>query len=341
MDGGAVDNLRTEIKKSGTSTDEKGLCSENVGFLLRNYRDNGNPARDTHKLKFINIGKNTVYNPTAPFMIDNTSYMAARIEPLDDETNSKVMFFTEKGTNQWAPSPRAPVFNLQDPFVTRVEGKLVFGGVKFPAGKDSEGKPTWKTILYQGPNIRHLTEFAQGPSGMKNIRIVELHDKRIGVFTRPQGAIGGKGKIGFMVVDNLNDLSQLRGENYLNASLIGGIFTDEDWGGVNEIHLLGGSELGVLGHIACFDHDGNKHYYPIAFRFDYISKKVSELQIIATRREFSSGNVKRPELEDVLFSGGLVRNPNGTAKLYVGVSDAEVHSSTIQASFVLNQVSTP
>ena len=42
---------------------------------------------------------------------------------------------------------------------------------------------------------------------------------------------------------------------------------------------------------------------------------------------------KRETLNDVLFSGGLCRNEDGTATLYVGVSDAEAHYITIPDPF--------
>ena len=45
--------------------------------------------------------------------------------------------------------------------------------------------------------------------------------------------------------------------------------------------------------------------------------------IIATRSDFPSGESKRPDLQDVIFSGGLLRLEDGTAWLYAGLSDAE------------------
>jgi hypothetical protein len=50
--------------------------------------------------------------------------------------------------------------------------------------------------------------FAVGPQWMKDIRLVELADRRIGVFTRPKGEyFGGQAEIGFTIIDNLDDLT--------------------------------------------------------------------------------------------------------------------------------------
>jgi Protein of unknown function (DUF1861) len=51
----------------------------------------------------------------------------------------------------------------------------------------------------------------------------------------------------------------------------------------------------------------------------------SPIKIITIRDNFPDGVAKRPALKDVIFSGGLQRQENGTAILYVGASDAEAH----------------
>ena len=66
------------------------------------------------------------------------------------------------------------------------------------------------------------------------------------------------------------------------------------WGGVNEVHLLkGGLALGALGHIACFDDEGNRHYYPMTFALDPdTGRQVSPMKIIAARRYLAPGAAK-------------------------------------------------
>ena len=62
---------------------------------------------------------------------------------------------------------------------------------------------------------------------MKDIRLLELSDGRILVAVRPQGEIGGRGKIGFLVVKSLDELTKERMES---APVLEGQFVDEEMG---------------------------------------------------------------------------------------------------------------
>src|SRR5699024_5485332 len=110
-------------------------------------------------------------------------------------------------------------------------------------------------------------------------------------------------------------------------------FLEEEWGGVNEAYVTGDGKLMVLGHIARFDEHGDRHYYPITFEYKQDQNKIVDMKIIAKRSDFPEGEAKRPDLEDVLFSGGLKFLEDGKAELYVGVSDAEAHMATIENPF--------
>ena len=281
------------------------------------------------KIRFINVDGRDVYNITAPFDVDGKKVIAARVEERHSEF-SKVMFFVNSGET-WEPLKGAPVFNLQDPFIAKIHGEIVFGGVDVYRNEDSPGMLHWRTFFYRGKSIFKLKYFAKGPEGMKDIRLVELPDGKIGIFTRPQGKIGGRGKIGFTVIDTLDELSS---EVIEKAPLIENQFIDEEWGGVNEVHLLKNGKIGVLGHIARFDEEGNRHYYPMVFMFDPVTRKASPIRIIAARKNFAEGEFKRTDLINVVFSGGLIRRGDGYAELYVGVSDAEAHKIVIPDPFI-------
>jgi hypothetical protein len=175
-----------------------------------------------------------------------------------------------------------------------------------------------------------LKPFFKGPDGMKDIRLVELQDGSVGVFTRPQGAKGGRGKIGFARVVSLDALTEAVIDD---APLLEGQFAEGEWGGVNEAHLLQDGRIGVLGHTACFDEAGDRHYYPMAFLFDPRDASFTEMNIIAERSRFLPGPSKRPDLQDVVFSGGLVRRENGSATLYAGISDADAQTLSIDDPF--------
>ncbi|WP_010268463.1 MTP-1 family protein [Paenibacillus senegalensis] len=296
--------------------------------LLEAFRSKEARPYGAQKLLFSGVGTRDVYNIAAPFEDEGEMVLAGRVEDRDSE-QSEIYFFAERGGN-WVAREGAPVFRLQDPFFTRISGELVFGGVETFPHPEKAGKLSWRTVLYRGSCVADLKPFFSGPDQMKDLRLVEQQDGTIGVFTRPQGEKGGRGKIGYTQIDRLEDLSQ---EIINQAPLLEGQFSEEEWGGGNEIHLLTNGFLGVLGHIARFDEHGDRHYYPMIFVFDPATRTYSNLEIIAERGNFVDGPAKRPDLADVVFSGGLVRKADGTADLYAGTSDAEAQKVTISDPF--------
>jgi hypothetical protein len=282
------------------------------------------------KIVFTGIGDKDVYNITAPFEDEGELVIAGRTE-LRDSEHSHVYFFVERN-GEWVPRENSPVLELQDPFFTKIAGDLVLGGVQTFPHPTKEGALGWRTVFYKGTSINQLKEFSKGPDGMKDLRLIELKDGSVGVLTRPQGEKGGRGKIGWMRIASLDELTI---DAIHDAPLLAGQFMDEEWGGANEPHLLTNGLVGVLGHIASFDQDGNRHYYPMAFALDPETAEVSDIRIICARKFFQPGPAKRPDLVDVVFSGGLVRNVDeGKAVLYAGISDAEAQKIVIDDPFL-------
>lgn len=284
--------------------------------------------RPTGKLSFCSVDGQDVYNTTAPFSSADKTIIAGRVEPRDQE-HSVVMFFEQK-EGLWYPIPEAPTFTLQDPFITFVQGDLVFGGVEI---RKIEGGLEWKTIFYRGSDIFNLAKFFSGPAGMKDIRLCDRKNGRIAVFTRPQGTIGGLGSIAYTEIASLAELSI----DVINAAkLLKNMLHHLDWGGVNETHLLDNGEIGLLAHISCFEQDDRSlglHYYAASFIFDPILRQFRDLKIIASRDQFSPGPAKRGELADVIFSSGLTQH-NGVTTLFAGVSDTEAHWLEIDTPFM-------
>lgn len=293
------------------------------------YEFTGKPT-NPEKIIFNGIGDKDVYNITAPFEDEGELVIAGRTESRDSE-HSNVYFFVERN-GEWVPRENSPVLELQDPFFTKIAGELVLGGVQIFPHPMKEGALGWRTVFYKGSSINNLKEFAKGPDGMKDLRLVELKDGSIGVLTRPQGEKGGRGKIGWTRISSLEELTI----DVINgAPLIEGQFIEEQWGGANEPHLLANGLVGILGHIASFDQEGNRHYYPMAFVLEPETAEVSDIQLIAARSYFLPGPAKRPDLVDVVFSGGLVRKlDDGKAVLYAGISDAEAQKITIDDPFL-------
>lgn len=296
--------------------------------LLKEYKLKETKFFEKEKIVFENVGDKDVYNISAPFMDENELVIAGRVESRDSE-HSEVHFFVKRD-GKWIPRENTKVFKLQDPFFTFINGELVLGGVQIFPHPTIENALGWRTIFYKGQNINSLEESFKGPDGMKDLRLVELKDKKIGILTRPQGEKGGRGKIGFAVVDKIENLTI---EVVENAYLLENQFTDLEWGGANEPHLLKDGRIGVLGHIACFDDNEDRHYYPMVFILNPETKETTDIELIATRSDFLEGPSKRPDLVDVVFSGGLVRHSNGSATLYAGISDADAQLITIVDPF--------
>jgi len=309
-----------ELKNSGTKSCET---------LLASYRQKVNKPIAVEKIRFDGVAGKDVYNISAPFEDEGELVIAGRVEERNSEQSETYFFVKRDGI--WLPRSGSPVLQLQDPFYTRINDELIFGGVEtFPHPQDSR-RLAWRTVFYKGANVNELRPFFVGPDHMKDLRLVQTKNGDIGVFTRPQGEKGGRGKIGFTKVRSLNELTI---DVVMEAPILEGQFLDDEWGGCNEIHLLSNGLLGILGHIARFDGAGNRHYYPMIFIYDPEKGVFSDMEIIAERADFLSGPYKRPDLANVVFGGGLVRHPDGTADLYAGTSDAEAQKMTIEDPFL-------
>jgi hypothetical protein len=272
---------------------------------------------DAHSLHFAGVVGRDVYNITAPFRFDGDLLIIGRVEPRETEF-SEIVVFKSAGGDEWTPRYTRDDFNgLQDPCVTWAGENLVVGGVRYPVEMPSGGIGC-QMEFYRGTSLENLRKFLTGPLGMKDIRFKQLPDGRVAVFSRPQGAIGGRGQIGFMIASSWDAITP---EMIATAPLFSEQILKEEWGGVNEVHLLSKGRLGILGHIACFDDQHNRHYYPMAFSVDLATREPSEIRIIAQRTFFPPAEAKRPDLTDVVFSGGIVRNGDGTVYFYAGTGD--------------------
>ncbi|WP_240733020.1 DUF1861 family protein [Jeotgalibacillus sp. S-D1] len=304
------------------------MTVKTCAVLLEEFKKKEQPIQPK-KLLFSGVGTRDVYNIAAPFEDAGESVIAGRVEARDSE-ESEVVFFVER-EGQWVPRKNAPVLKLQDPFWTKIAGELVLGGVETFPHPTLENALGWRTVFYKGSSVNELKAFASGPDGMKDLRLIELKDGTIGVLTRPQGVKGGRGKIGFTVIASVGELTH---DVISDAPLLEGQFAEGEWGGGNEVHVLSNGLLGVLGHIACFDEEGNRHYYPMVFCLDPRTNQATVIELIAARSNFLEGAAKRPDLVDVVFSGGLVRLEDGTAKLFVGTSDAEAQRISMSDPFL-------
>ena len=311
--------------------------------LRSDYRartaDGSYRIQNAEKLEFDGTDGRDVYNPTALFKTrfrgKEVEVLLGRTEEPLKETGTESIFYAHSGKT-WEAVPGAPKFQMQDPFFTHIGKELVVGGVEtFDKGDGTLG---YRTVFFRdhGQGIEHLVRFAEGPNGMKDIRILSLGDGQILVLTRPQGDVGGRGKIGITTVKSLDELNA---DVLTAAPLLEGQFAEGEWGGANAAYLLPGGNVGVLGHIARYDEKGNRNYFPAAFVYNPKTKTATPMKIILERAALPGGlggKTKRnkDDLRDVLFSGGLIRHADGTATLYVGAGDAEVWRVTIPDPFL-------
>ncbi|MDD9148998.1 MULTISPECIES: DUF1861 family protein [unclassified Sporolactobacillus] len=294
--------------------------------LLERYEKAHPRYHSVEKLHFTGVGRRDVYNITAPFCDENRLVIAGRVETRKSE-DSIVVFF-EKRDRQWQRIHHLPVLPLQDPFVTRIGGHLILGGVKIH--KIGTMQRIWRMAFYSGKTLRSLNLFFEGPKGMKDVRLKQLSDGRILVLTRPQLGKGGRGKIGYCVLDTMDQLSNRK---LIEAPIFMDQFTKGEWGGANDIHILKNGLIGVIGHIAEFDGKGCRHYYSMLFTLDLKTGRHTPLEIIATRKDFLNGPAKRSDLKDVVFSGGAIRTHSGLI-LYAGTSDTEAQRLVMDDPFL-------
>ncbi|VEU82419.1 DUF1861 family protein [Acholeplasma hippikon] len=296
---------------------------QTITELLKEFKKDKSPTHPK-TVKFIGVDGNDVYNPSAPFLYQGKELILGRVEKRDSEL-SEAVFFEKVGEVYQRRSDLKPL-NLQDPCVTVIQGEFIIGGtfVSFK-GKNVE----WYTKFYRGKDLNHLVPFLDAPMGMKDVRLLELSDHRIAVFSRPQGLKGGRGKIGFDIANSLADVTT----EFIDQVPLFDQFIDDEWGGANHLTLIDKHTIGVLGHIANFSEDNVRHYYAMTFKVDIKTKKASPMKIIAVRDNFNPGPSKRPDLVDVLFSAALVKKNDEVYTLFVGVSDAEIQTIEVTNPF--------
>ena len=231
-----------------------------------------------------------------------------------------IRIFRMEDEDRWAVCQESPAFKWhEDPDTVRVGDQMILSGVLVYDDSESFWGKNYRTIFYGGSVKEGWKKFAEGSAGMKDIRLVEMNDGRIGVFTRPQGDRNKRGRVGFRALSFLDELSSV---DLNDSRMIPGMFYGEEWGGINQAIALPDGRLGCIGHIASRDrHEGKFSYYVIAFEFDPKLFEMSLIRIIATRDDFPESDFKKSNIVNCLFPGGIVRYGNGKADLYVGISD--------------------
>ncbi len=282
-----------------------------------------------------------VYNCSAPFEIKGEKYIFGRVEKYNEWASSKVMLFKESTPDTWEYVKNSGFLQLEDPFVAFIHGELVLGGTHV---RKVKGKyETYSCYFYKVKvdeftgDLGEFNYFTSGPMKMKDIRLIELSDGKIGVFSRPSGRKfngGAYSAVGFAVIDTIDDLCP---EVVENAEYIESLFGEGEWGGVNQVCLLDSGKLGVMAHISFNDKDANDErlsvYCNCAFVFDPETRGYDNFKIVATKSSFPACKAKIPRLEDCCFTSGVFRRPDGKYDLYSGIGDVHEGRMVIDNPF--------
>ena len=291
-----------------------------------------NPPKvlESAKLAFRGVADGyDVYNCSIPFSWGGTEYIFGRVEPHGKWASSVTMLFRRTGKDEWTRVLEFGTLELEDPYVARIRGELVVGGTRVM--KVSGKVASYRGAFYRdnGKGPLHLEYFTTGPERMKDIRLVELKDGRIGVFSRPRGEdvrkkYGSESVIGFTTI---GDLGELTPEAVENAPVVEGVFGKDEWGGCNQAYPMDDGRILVAGHL-CFSGPKAANgidrgvYCNASFVFDPATHRATHIRLVATRSMYPVQEPKVPHLDDCVFTSGFVFNGDGTCDIYTGLCDA-------------------
>ena len=282
-------------------------------------------SQEGELLEFYGLPNGTdVYNTSIPFNYNGKHYIYGRVEKRSEWASSVTRLFVQDG-KCWRLLPDAVSYPLEDPCIQVINGEFVLGGthVIYSGGKVK----TYLSYFFRGKAPWDLKFFTCGPQDMKDIRLVQRMNGKIGVFTRPRSEAvlkqyGSEGIIGYTEIDQIEQLT----EDISNrANPLDIFFAKEGWGGCNQVYNLEDGSLGVIGHSGHYrQEDGLKKqiYENISFVFNPKNRTVSNFQRIATRGMFPHGEAKKDTLTECAYASGIVGSQEkNKVYLYSGLSD--------------------
>ncbi|HPA60839.1 MAG TPA: DUF1861 family protein [Clostridia bacterium] len=284
-----------------------------------------NKKHESSLLSFIGVEGFDVYNCSIPFEWKGQTYIYGRVEKRQEWARSRVRLFRRVEKDRYSLVPQSMIYQLEDPFISLIGGQLVLGGTHVV--KSAGNIDFLYGYFYRGTELEDLHYFTTGPKNMKDIRLVDMGDGRVGVFSRPRGkavleAHGSESVVGFAIVPSLDDLTA---DIVEDAPVIENMFAANEWGGCNQCYLLDSGLIGIIGHKS-YPEKTNEGlvlavYTNISFVFDPKSHSIVDEKIIATRASFPGYTPKKPELVDCAFASGIWFRQDGRADLYSGVGD--------------------
>ncbi|KAL7698915.1 Protein of unknown function (DUF1861) [Lotmaria passim] len=284
---------------------------------LRKEFEETKVIQESTYLTFKGLETHDVYNCCCPFTIDGVRHVFGRCERRNEWVNSFVRLFRETGKDEYTLVEHAMQWQLEDPFVVKIQGEILFGGVRVT--KDHGKVSDYFCDFYRG-EVHDLHYFTSGPKKMKDIRLVTLADGKIGIFSHhktPRSCITG-----FITIDSLDDLcsSVIDAAKPIDHTLFG-----DAWGGVNQPYLLSSGKIGCISHHGYLDKDAQGEtinvYCITSFVYEPSTNKCYDFKILGTKDCFPDYPPKAPKLIDCAFVSGIVMREDGKCDLYSGIGD--------------------
>ena len=272
------------------------------GRLVRGYG---------HLISFSGIRDLTAYNATPPLWLrvggEMRRVVAARVEAFDDLAHSRVMFFEMKSATLYELIEDAPVFYGEDPSIVTINGEIVLLTVNVVAKRNNDY--AIKTEIRRAGDVLELWKPWRSMPGKDNRLIPVDNGERLVVLTRPEGVVGGLGKMAMLEIESLDALTHKR---LREAKIITMPIGDGEWVGPNEGHDIAVSnQVGILGHVALSDgvgKTGSKTYFSVFWWVDRETGKVVDTIPLALRKDFpmlTETDAKLSELRNVFYPTGL------------------------------------
>ena len=83
---------------------------------------------ESHVLTFHGVEAFDVYNCSVPFEWDGKTYMYGRVEYRDEWARSWSRLIEKTGEDDYTLVPDNMIYQLEDPFISIVQGEIVLGG---------------------------------------------------------------------------------------------------------------------------------------------------------------------------------------------------------------------
>jgi len=279
-------------------------------------------------LTFKGVDGYDVYNCSVPFRYKGKVHIYGRVEKREEWANSHVRLFVETGKDEFTVIPGGMTWMLEDPFVSKIKGEVFFGGTRI---RKTSGKVfNYYCDFFRG-GVEDNLYFATGPDNMKDVRVLELSDGRLGVFSRPKTDVYSC--IGFTIINDLSELTQ----RVINEAEPLNVLHTGAWGGVNQAYLLSSGKIGCIAHYSYNGKDEKDRPISVYLNYSFVfhpSTCEAELErIIGTRSCYPSYAVKAERLTDCAFSSGIVMRDDGKCDLYSGLGDTCQGRITIDSPF--------